>query len=230
MRVVILCGGLGTRLRSVVNGVPKTLAPINDRVFLDYLVYQFLALGFEKVILSTGYLSEKIRSHVENSSYRDQVDIIYEEAPMGTGGAIEFCLNSLPKGRYLFVNGDTFVPGLNKEFLDHLASSECDFSVVVRKMPKSTVGRFGLFDICIKESFSYDIDDDNADVFVSLGMYCVDSVSYLDSNDKVAPYSVDEFLRSIIEKGTFVNFVITDFQFIDIGVPEDYYNFIEEFG
>ena len=87
--VVILCGGLGTRLRSVVDGTPKCLADVSGKPFLFYLLEQCRRYQFTRIILCTGYLHEQIVSFVDTDAFSD-MDILFskEESPLGTGGAL----------------------------------------------------------------------------------------------------------------------------------------------
>lgn len=103
---VILCGGLGTRLRPVLADKPKALAPVNGRPFLDYLL-QYLALSgvVNEVTLATGHLGEQIQS-IYGSRYESlQLNYSREYEPLGTGGAIRQAASGLE--RVLVVNGDT---------------------------------------------------------------------------------------------------------------------------
>ncbi|MDW8464053.1 MAG: NTP transferase domain-containing protein [Geminocystis sp.] len=85
---LILAGGLGTRLRQMVNDVPKPMAPINGKPFLEYLLRYLNSQGIRRVVLSVGYMKEKIVDHF-GSRFMD-MEIVYsvEEEPLGTGGAI----------------------------------------------------------------------------------------------------------------------------------------------
>ena len=90
--VVILCGGLGTRLSSVLPNRPKSLAPIGEKVFLDILIQELQSYGFQRFILCVGHLSEQIVKHFQN---RNQSRFMFsiETVLLGTGGAVPFCLS-----------------------------------------------------------------------------------------------------------------------------------------
>jgi D-glycero-alpha-D-manno-heptose 1-phosphate guanylyltransferase len=85
---IILAGGFGTRLQSVVSDVPKPMAPINTIPFLDYIFDYLRFYRIEHVVLSTGYLSEKIISHYKNEFQGIKISYTKEESPLGTGGGI----------------------------------------------------------------------------------------------------------------------------------------------
>ena len=78
---VILAGGFGTRLQSVVVDIPKPMAPINGEPFLNYQIYYLKHFGIKKVILSVGYLSEKIKNYYGSNFIGLEIDYVTEESP-----------------------------------------------------------------------------------------------------------------------------------------------------
>ncbi len=106
----VLCGGLGTRLRDAVADVPKVLAPIAGRPFLDLLVGVLHDSGVRRIVLLTGYLSELVEQHVAQNlraQYPDvELVISPEPAPLGTGGAVQHAARFI-EGPFLLLNGDT---------------------------------------------------------------------------------------------------------------------------
>jgi NDP-sugar pyrophosphorylase family protein len=108
-QALILAGGLGTRLRSVVSGLPKVLAPVGGRPFLDYLLLQLRKDGICEVTLCVGYKSELVRAHVgDGGSWDLSVRYSHEDRPLGTGGALRLALDALGDGPFIVMNGDTF--------------------------------------------------------------------------------------------------------------------------
>lgn len=109
MQAIVLAGGKGTRLRSVVSDVPKPMAPVGGRPFLECLLDFWVGQGVSRVVISVGYMRDVIKSHF-GSSYRDcSIKYADEEAPLGTGGAVLNCLPCLnPDQPTLVLNGDTF--------------------------------------------------------------------------------------------------------------------------
>lgn len=112
VKAIILAGGFGTRLRSVVADQPKPLAQVQGRAFLSYLLDYCKVYQIQEVILSVGYLAEKIRDHFGEGYEGLRLLYADEDQPLGTGGAI---LNSLsllaPDDQtVLIMNGDTFFP------------------------------------------------------------------------------------------------------------------------
>ncbi len=110
MEVIILAGGLGTRLKGVVDSVPKSMAPVAGKPFLYYLLHHIAHYKVTKVHLSIGYMHEKIEEWVEEhrEEFPFKIDFVVEESPLGTGGAIELALKRCKEKRVVIMNGDTF--------------------------------------------------------------------------------------------------------------------------
>lgn len=104
--VVILCGGLGTRLRSVVSDRPKPMAVIQDRPFLDFVIDHLVAQHCTRLIFSTGYQGACIEGHVSKRTDIDAI-ISQEHQPLGTAGALRACLPLINTETVLVLNGDS---------------------------------------------------------------------------------------------------------------------------
>ncbi|MDP2593104.1 MAG: sugar phosphate nucleotidyltransferase [bacterium] len=111
--IVILCGGLGTRLRRLIPDRPKVLVPFHKKVLLDITMELLQKNGFEKIILSVGFMKEQVKEHCEKCGYK--VTFSEEDTPLGTGGAIKKALDRHIKTSIFFVmNGDmVFNPNFN---------------------------------------------------------------------------------------------------------------------
>lgn len=107
--VVILCGGLGTRLRSVLADRPKPMALIHGRPFLDVLVDQVVAHGFRRIVFCTGHHGDWI---AEYFGRREDIEAVmsHEPVPLGTGGALRACRHHLGSSAILVLNGDSLCP------------------------------------------------------------------------------------------------------------------------
>lgn len=106
---VILAGGLGTRLRSVVPELPKPMAPIGGRPFLEYQLDYWIAQGVSRFVLSVGYRYEAITEHFGSRYKGVQIEYAVEERPLGTGGGFLLAAEKLGHGGpFLLLNGDTY--------------------------------------------------------------------------------------------------------------------------
>ena len=113
--ILILCGGLGTRLKEVIGKTPKSLAPIEQKTFLDFQLSWLFRRGFKNITLLTGHRSDEIKNYLDKNIIKKsknnipKVSIIREDKLLGTGGAI---LNYLKKTKidnpFIVLNGDTY--------------------------------------------------------------------------------------------------------------------------
>jgi NDP-sugar pyrophosphorylase family protein len=109
---IILCGGRGTRLASVIADVPKPLAPVSEKPFLDYLL-AFLAHSgaVRSATLAVHHLADRIVSHYADHAAPLPLRIVKEDRPLGTGGAIMNCLDAVDGPTFLGFNGDSICGG-----------------------------------------------------------------------------------------------------------------------
>jgi D-glycero-alpha-D-manno-heptose 1-phosphate guanylyltransferase len=111
IKAVLLVGGLGTRLRSVIDSKPKVLAPIGDSSFLELLVRQLRSQGIRHLVMCTGYLADQIESRFgDGTRWNVSIEYSKEEIPLGTAGALKLArryVESIPE--ILVLNGDSFL-------------------------------------------------------------------------------------------------------------------------
>ncbi|MCK5853149.1 NTP transferase domain-containing protein, partial [bacterium] len=108
---VILAGGKGTRIKSVHPDLPKPLIPISGKPFLQWQIEYLKSYGVNRIILSIGYMAEKIIDYFTENPV-ENVEIIFaiEEKPLGTGGAVKFVAEKYDLGWAFVCNGDTLCP------------------------------------------------------------------------------------------------------------------------
>lgn len=108
MQALILAGGLGTRLRSVVADRPKSMAAVDDRPFLAYQIACLKRWGVDHVVLCVGYLHEHVSAHFgDGAALGVRIDYSVEDHPLGTGGAVKWA-ERFVRGPFLVLNGDTY--------------------------------------------------------------------------------------------------------------------------
>lgn len=109
MEAIVLAGGLGTRLRNLVSDVPKPMAPVAGRPFLEILLAELQRKGVTHVVLSVGYRGDQIVSHFGSRFGALDITYVSEKQPLGTGGAIRLGLTQCVNDHALIFNGDTFL-------------------------------------------------------------------------------------------------------------------------
>ena len=108
MEAVVLAGGLGTRLRAAVSDVPKPMAPIQGRPFLERLLDYWIGQGVRRAILAVGYMHDTIRRHFGEQYRGCEIAYSIESQPLGTGGALVQALPLVSERTFLVLNGDTY--------------------------------------------------------------------------------------------------------------------------
>jgi NDP-sugar pyrophosphorylase family protein len=106
---VILCGGLGTRLRGVLGDRPKCLAPVGDRTYLDFLTTFLHRQGVEEIVFATGHGHAQVKAWLRSSPRPWRWVLSRETRPLGTGGALRLAAGHIGTSRFLAFNGDTFL-------------------------------------------------------------------------------------------------------------------------
>lgn len=218
---IILCGGLGTRLRSVISDVPKPMAPIINKPFLAFVLEYLKKQNISRVVLAVSYKYEIIQEYFGNSYLGMQILYSIEKEPLGTGGAILEALNLINSDSCYVLNGDTFFD-VN---LDRLKLDNSDICVALK--PMKNFDRYGSVDI---DNNSY-ISAFNEKKFTSNGLinggvYLINK-NIFNSFNLPNKFSFEEFFQ---ENFLIFNAKATVFDdyFIDIGIPQDYKAFIDK--
>jgi D-glycero-alpha-D-manno-heptose 1-phosphate guanylyltransferase len=211
MEAIILAGGFGTRLRQVVPDLPKPMAPIAGRPFLEILLISLAHKGFHRVVISLGYMADTVVKH-----FGDQfagMEIVYEIelAPLGTGGAVRQALARCNADHVFVFNGDTFLDLETADVEDHWQRHQVP--IIVARNASDTV-RYGCLGFCIKKSLV-------VTGLINAGCYVLPP-NILDGFVLGQPFSLEtDFLAKAVGTQRF-DFFVTNGHFIDIGVPEDY--------
>lgn len=217
---IILAGGKGTRLQSLLSDIPKCMAPINGMPFISLILSYLNQEGVSKVFISVGYNKEYIINNLNTDYSGMEIVFVPEEIPLGTGGAVKaslaFCSSPFP----LVVNGDTFFrPDLKLLYQSHLSANSA-LTIVVKEMPD--VSRYG--SISIDENgriLSFIEKSDVASLgFINGGVYLMKN-NVLESYPKASFSLENDFLKQNVTKNRF-NAFVSEAPFIDIGIPEDY--------
>ena len=219
---VILAGGFGTRLQNIVQDVPKPMAPINNRPFLEFQLDYWIQQGITKFILSIGYLKDSIIDHFGKNYKGAQIDYIVEIQPLGTGGGLLFSAKNIDE-TFLVLNGDTFIEvDLNSLYKFHI-ESESTWTLALFKT--SDFKRFLTLDVGQNgEILSLNSNQEISSGLANGGVYLIEpsTLKRVDyhSGDSVSLES--QLLPNFIKNGGKLFGQECLGKFIDIGLPEDY--------
>ena len=214
MEVIILAGGLGTRLRSVVTEVPKCMAPVAGKPFLGWLLEWLARYPVTRVILSVGYKREVIQEYVDARDWPFQTDYAIEDTPLGTGGGIRLALSHCTEDRVFVLNGDTF---FNAD-LERLVFSA---PITVALKPMRDFDRYGAVEMTGPLVTAFREKAPCREGLINGGVYAIDR-SRLNLSALPEKFSFEkEVLEPLSLKGEVAG-QVSDGYFIDIGIPEDY--------
>lgn len=235
--VIILCGGFGTRLRTVVNDRPKPMAQIGDKTFLDILIAYVAGFGFRRFVLCTGYKQSFISDHYKNIFKELEIVISEESEPLGTAGAIKNAQKHIRNDKFLAMNGDSFCQMDLCAFLDfHESKKALTTIALIAKDDPSDYGTVQLDDnskiVSFKEKIKEKVKVKTSDStlnkgLINAGIYLFHR-SILDKIPGSKKYSMEYDLFPSLLVGDIYGY-ITEGTFIDIGTPERYKEAIDLF-
>src|SRR5215469_10920947 len=140
---VILAGGAGLRLKSVTGDVPKPMAKIGNRPFLELLLLQLKRQGFTRIILSVGTKQQMIRKHFGDSAFGLELTYSLEPSPLGTGGGLRQSVAHIAAESFLVLNGDSYTDVDLQQLLQTHRKSEADVTMAVIPGTRSDGGSVG---------------------------------------------------------------------------------------
>jgi D-glycero-alpha-D-manno-heptose 1-phosphate guanylyltransferase len=223
MEAIILAGGLGTRLRSEIAELPKCLAPVNGKVFIDILIEYLERQGINKFIFSLGYKSELVIEHLDNNfSYLDKLYVV-EEEPLGTGGAIKKAIEETTEDNVLIINGDTYFDIDSRALFDLHLSKKAACTIALKEMEDTE--RYGTVELNEEDRIiAFKEKQFNKKGFINGGVYVLNVAAFL---QKALPekFSFEkEYLEAAITEQHLFGKPF-DAYFIDIGIPSAYRQF-----
>lgn len=226
---VVLAGGFGTRLQKVVSDVPKPMAPIRNKPFLHYLLSHLQLQGVEKIVLSTGYMHEKIETFFGDHYNGLQLSYSHETEPLGTGGGLKKAFENV-EGTAFVVNGDSFFNVDLNAMANFHFEQQSDFTLALK--PMSNVERYGTVELQGTRVVAFNEKQFRENGVINGGVYITRKDVFdtsTGSTNNVAFSLETDFLAKKLNVLHVAGFV-SEAYFIDIGIPEDYQRAQEELG
>ncbi len=223
VKAIILAGGFGTRLRGAVLDVPKPLAPIAGKPFLEYQINYLKNQGIYRIALAIHYLPDKFKEYFgDGSNFNIDLDYSQEKTPLGTGGGIkQAALNE--KNDFFILNGDSYSePNLSEMFDFHKSKKSLATLCVARENQTSELGCLVLNER--KEITKFSEKRNIGTNLINAGIYLFNPevLNFIADNK---PTSIEhEIFPRLAETNRFFGFLY-DGYFIDIGNPRTYYEF-----
>lgn len=218
MEAIVLAGGFGTRLREVVPDLPKPMAQVAGRPFLEILLSDLARKGFKRVVLSLGYMAESIIAHFGERFAGLEIAYAVEDTPLGTGGAVRLSMTRCFGDHVFIFNGDTFLD-LEAAEVELLWQKHQQPIIVARHVPDTM--RYGRLVIVRGRVTGFTEKGVGGPGCINAGCYVL-GAGQLDSWPLNTPFSLEaDYLSQAVKVEPLYVFE-TRGLFIDIGVPEDY--------
>ena len=217
--VFVLAGGLGTRIQPVLGDVPKLLAPIAGRRFIDFLCDWLRRFGARRVVLGLGYKAQAILDYLAEHPPEDiAIETVLEPRPLGTAGAIRFASPLLHSDPVLVMNGDSFVAADLCDFVERHQKSNARASILCTDVPDA--GRYGrvLLDGAGHIARFTEKDPSAGRGLINAGVYLL-SADLLNEIATGAAVSLERDVFERLERAALTGFE-GKFDFVDIGTPE----------
>ncbi len=220
IEVFILCGGKGTRLRSVVSDVPKPLAEVGGYPFLHWVLKKLSLNGFSKVKLLTGYKHEHIESFCgKGDKWGLTFTYSIESSPLGTGGALKKAINESSGDQILIVNGDTY---LDIDYAQFMKKSKREAVINMALVKVDNSGRYGAVELLPSGQISSfkEKNDSLKPSLINAGVYMINRKLLKFPSMDIFSFE-EEVLRKEVSFGR-VYGASYECGFIDIGIPADF--------
>lgn len=228
MQAVLLAGGLGTRLKSVVNDRPKPMADVCGRPFAEYLILELKKNGIKDIIFAIGYKGEMIREYFKNGEQLGvHIEYSYEKEQLGTAGAIKNAGKYINEDKFFVLNADTLYQAVYSDVIELYNKENVDMALVLRKVPD--VSRYGSIKMedCIITGFNEKVSTHTPGL-INGGIYLMKN-NVLDLIPEGQKISLEnEIIPGMLLDKKKIGAVVNEGYFIDIGVPDDYFKFIKD--
>jgi D-glycero-alpha-D-manno-heptose 1-phosphate guanylyltransferase len=223
MEAIILAGGLGTRLRSVIGkALPKCMAMVAGRPFLHHLFQYLEREGCEHIILSLGHGHSHILDWLEKEQpTRIPVDHVIEQEPLGTGGGIRLALEGAAAEHVMVLNGDTTFEVQLRTLLNFAKTTGAETALALKAMRHFE--RYGIVEVegQLGRITGFEEKRPREAGLINGGVYCIHRNRFLARTFPEKFSFEKDYLEAIVEEGVLYG-QTSDGYFIDIGIPEDY--------
>lgn len=227
MQAILLAGGMGTRLQSVVNDRPKPMALVGGKPFMEYVVHGLSGYGIREIIFAVGYKGSMVEEYFKDgSSFGIKASYAYEEELLGTAGAIKNAGRFITEESFFVLNADTFYQLDYTRLLWARQENQLDMALVLRRV--EDVSRYGeaVLDGAMLTGFNEKSSKPHPGT-INGGVYLMRQALLKEIPDGRVSLE-NEMIPHWLEKRRRLGGIVNDGYFIDIGVPEDYLKFQED--
>jgi D-glycero-alpha-D-manno-heptose 1-phosphate guanylyltransferase len=216
---VVLAGGLGTRLKSVIKDVPKPMAMVAGKPFLQHVLDHLYNYGFKKVVLSIGYKSEIIKDFFKKEYRGISIKYAIEKGPLGTGGGIQMAGRIFTYAPYFVFNGDTLFRADLWKMEDVFFNQKSNLVLALK--PMENFSRYGTVELNTENKvISFNEKKSTKKGLINGGVYLMDNAVF--NNIYSSSFSFEKKIMENNINTLNIHGIVSDEYFIDIGIPTDY--------
>lgn len=219
---IVLAGGLGTRLRPAIDQLPKCMAPVHGKPFIDFVVNSLQQQGIRQIIFSLGYLHEQLTAHLDQVFPNIEKIYSIEENPLGTGGAIAKACALANSNHVVALNGDTLFEIDFGELLQHHQQWQAKCTIALKAM--TNFSRYGTVSLNNHLLIAFHEKQFCESGLINGGIYVLDREDFLHRNTQQKFSMEKDYLEKFVAEKIIFGLPQAGY-FIDIGIPEDYYAF-----
>lgn len=228
MQAVILAGGMGTRLSSVVSDRPKPMALVEKKPFLEYTIKLLKENGIREIIMAVGYMGGMIEEYFKDgSAWNLKITYSYEKDQLGTAGAIKNAEKYMTEDEFWILNGDTYFQLDYQGHYQFFVKSKSEFFMVLRQV--EDMSRYGsvIFDQTGRIKAFEEKKASHGPGYINGGVYLMRR-ELLNVIPSGVAYSLENDFLPTILKGQNIFGQPDAGYFIDIGIPDDYFKFQQD--
>ncbi len=227
MQAILLAGGLGTRLQSVVSDRPKPMALIQDKPFLEYVIRELRNSSIDDVIFAVGYKGSMVEDYFgDGSAFGIRASYAYEETLLGTAGAIRNAARYMTEREAFVLNADTFYRINYGQLADIKKKKGLDMALVLRQVPD--ISRYG--EAILTDGILTGFNEKSSVArpgTINGGVYLL-SRELIDQIPEGKVCLENDMIPRWLAEGRRLGGFVNSGYFIDIGIPQDYFRFIDD--
>jgi NDP-sugar pyrophosphorylase family protein len=218
---VVLAGGFGKRIQHLLPDLPKPMAPVNGKPFLEWVVRYLAAQKIRRVILSTGHLAEAVSRHFQSQPVAGvKASCVPETQPLGTAGGFLNAIRSVAEkpAAWLVLNGDSLAPAPLAQMFQSLDNPDRDGAILGVRVADAS--RFGtILQNPAGELTGFNEKKPGGGI-INAGVYFL-RPSAVEKFPQKTPLSFEtEVFPVLVAEKIRLKVCVTDAPFLDIGTPE----------
>ena len=222
--VVIMAGGMGTRMEPFTNVLPKPLIPIKDKTVIEKIIESFVGVGINDFLISINFKGKILKAFFEELDPSYSIDFIEEKTPLGTGGSLHK-LKGKMKSTFMVTNCDVIIEVDHQDLIDFHKKNKFDLTLVAST--KEIVIPYGACELNKEGNLEKILEKPKLDYLINTGLYVIEP-SVLELIPKNKSFDMTDLIESLKKKGKDIGvFPIDDNAWVDIGQWDEYKHAIE---